>query len=111
MRFKAPTPLFVLPLVSVVALVLALAMGADSLSASTRGRRFTGTKDCSNFPSGHYCTLGNFSDPKLASLLNGTNLYYEQADFFPLADGSALLDSNVAIDAGPGNKARGRCTF
>ena len=111
MRFKTLTPINLLPLVFLVALALALSMGADSLSASTRGRRFTGTKDCTNFLSGHYCTLGNFSDPKLASLLDGKNLYYEQADFFALADGSALLDSNVAIDAGSGNKARGRCTF
>jgi hypothetical protein len=111
MKFKAPTPIFVLPLVPVVALVLALAMGDASVSASSRGRRFTGTKDCANFQSGHYCTLGNFSDPRLASLLDGTNLYYEQAEFFSLSDGNLLLDSNVAIDAGAGNKARGRCTF
>jgi len=112
MKFKAPTPIFVLPLVSVVALALALSMGADSVSASSgRARRFTGTKDCTNFASGHYCTLGSFSDPKLASLLNGKNLYYEQAALFSLADGNLLLDSNVTIDAGSGNKARGRCTF
>ena len=111
MKFKTVTPIFVLPLVP-VALAVALTMGAESVSASSgRGRPFTGTKDCTNFLSGQYCTLGNFSDPRLASLLDGKNLYYEQPAFFSLADGSPLLDSNVAIDAGSGNKARGRCTF
>ena len=111
MKFKALTPIFVILLVPVIALAVALTMGAESVSASGRARRFTGTKDCANFPSGHYCTLDNFSDRRLASLLDGKNLYYEQPAVFPLADGSVLLDSNVAIDAGSGNKARGRCTF
>jgi len=112
MRFKTLTPINLLPLVPVVAVALAVSMGAASVSASSeRARRFTGTKDCTNFASGHFCTLGNISDPKLASLLDGKNLYYEQPAVFPLADGSVLLDSNVALDAGSGNKARGRCTF
>jgi len=110
MRLKTLTPMNVLPLVSVVALALALSMGVASVSAaSARGGRFTGTKDCTT--GSNYCTFLNISDPKLARLLDGTNLYYRQPGFFALADGNFLLDSNVALDAGPGNKARGRCTF
>ena len=110
MTFKTLTPTFVLPLVPVVALALALSTGAASVSASSeRAGRFTGTKDCTN--PGNFCTFLNISDPRLARLLDGKNLYYEQPGFFPLADGSPLLDSNVALDAGPGNKARGRCTL
>jgi hypothetical protein len=104
--------MYVLPLVPVVALALALSIGAASVSASSaRAGRFTGTKDCTNYGAGNFCTLVDISDPKLARLLDGKNLYYEQPGFFLLADGSPLLDSNVALDAGPGNKARGRCTL
>ena len=112
MTFKTLTSIFVLPIVPVAALTLALITGATSVSAAGRGGRFTATKDCTAFAVGaNFCTLNNFSDPKLARLLDGTNLYYEQLPPFALADGNLLLDSNVAIDAGPGNKARGRCTF
>ena len=110
MTSKTLTPMFLLRLVPVVALGLALTTGATSVSAAGRGGHFTATKDCTNLGAG-YCTLDNFSDPKLARLLDGTNLYYEQLPPFALADGNLLLDSNVAIDAGPGDKARGRCTF
>jgi hypothetical protein len=104
--------MFLLRLVPVVTLGLALTTGAASVSAAGRGGRFTATKDCTGFAVGaNFCTLVNISDPKLARLLEGTNLYYEQPGLFLLADGSPLLDSNVALDAGSGNKARGRCTF
>jgi hypothetical protein len=111
MTLKTLTPLFVLPIVPAVALALTLTTGATSVSAAGRAGRFTATKDCTPFAAGaNFCTLVNFSDPKLARLLDGKNLYYEQSAF-ALADGSMLLDSNVALDAGSGDKARGRCTF
>jgi len=109
MTSKTKTSILVLLLVPVVAMALAVSMGATSVSAAGRGGRFTGTKDCTAGPD--YCTLGDISDPKLAGLLDGANLYYRQPGFFALADGNFLLDSNVALDAGPGNKARGRCTL
>ena len=111
MTLKTVTPLFVLPIVPIVALALALTAGAASVSAAGRPGHFTGLKDCTNSRTTNFCTLLNISDPKLARLLDGTDLYYRQPGFFLLADGSPLLDSNVALDAGPGNKARGRCTL
>jgi len=112
MTLKTKTSILALPLVPVVALALVLSTGAASVSADGRAGHFTATKDCTGFAVGaNFCTLVNISDPKLARLLEGTNLYYEQPGFFLLADGSPLLDSNVALDAGSGDKARGRCTF
>jgi hypothetical protein len=90
----------------------ALNRGAASVLAfSERNRHFSGTKDCTTFTGapGSYCSI---SDSNLAKIPIGSNLYYDQPTPTPLSDGmSFLLDSNVALDAGNGNRAVGRCTL
>jgi hypothetical protein len=112
MQCKTRSLTLIVALVVAASCVMALNVGVTPVSASERLRPFTGTKDCTNFGvTGNFCTLSDISDPRLAKILNGRNLYYDQPNFFPLADGNPLLDSNVALDGGPGNKTRGRCTL
>jgi len=107
MKFKTLTPMFVLPLVPVVALALALSTGAASVSASSeRNRALHVTKECSEYAgaAGGFCTI---TSSNLARIKVGSRVYYDQPAGIP----AGLLDSNVVLDAGNGNRAVGRCTL
>ena len=107
MKFKTLTPIFVLPLVPVVALTLALSTGAASVSASSeRNRALHVTKECSEYSgaAGGFCTI---TSSNLARIKVGSRVYYDQPAGIP----AGLLDSNVVLDAGNGNRAVGRCTL
>jgi hypothetical protein len=106
MKFKTLTPIFVLPLASVVALTLALSTGAASVSAhSERNRPLHVTKECSQYhgAAGEFCTI---TSSNLARIKVGSRVYYDQPASIP----AGMLDSNVVLDAGNGNRAVGRCT-
>lgn len=107
MTFKTLTPFFVLPLVPVLALTLALSTGAASVSASSeQDRALHVTKECSEYSglAGGFCTI---TSSNLGRIKVGSRVYYDQPAGIP----AGLLDSNVVLDAGNGNRAVGRCTL
>ena len=88
------------------AIALALTAGAAPLSASRNPQRdFRATKACPDYrgQAGQHCTITSSS---LADLV-GAQVYYDQALGIP----AGMLDSNVLLDAGYGNRAVGRCTL
>jgi hypothetical protein len=90
-------------------LALAISLGAGVAAADdSEGRSgpFHATKDCTPFNglSGGHCTIASSN---LAQIPAGSNVYYDQAAVVP----TGLLDSNVVLDAGHGNRAVGRCTL
>jgi hypothetical protein len=95
------TPMLVASLVT-----LALLLGPASLSASERTRRLHVRKDCSQytFLAGSSCTV---SASNVAAIPVGSKVFYDQAAGNPVG----LLDSNIVLDAGNGNRAVGRCTL
>jgi hypothetical protein len=64
------------------------------------------TKECSadKGAAGDFCTI---TSSNLAAITVGSKVYYDQASGIP----KGLLDSNVVLDAGAGNRAVGRCTL
>ena len=109
MRFNFKTKGFALVLITgVAALGVSLSSGVPSVSASsaTTGK-IQATKDCrgtQNGAAGDYCTLTNSTLPEIR---NGSRITYNQAAGIP----AGMLDSNVVLDAGYGDRAFGRCTF
>jgi hypothetical protein len=71
-------------------------------------------KDCSDVVAtmgapGSYCTIASSS---LNQIPVGSKIFYDQG-YGALAPPSvdSLIDSNVILETGNGNRARGRCTF
>jgi hypothetical protein len=90
-----------------VALTLSLSAGAASVSASSaRNGQLHLAKECSEYTGlpGGFCT---FTSSNLAQIEVGSKVFYDQAPGIP----AGLLDSNVVLDAGNGNRAVGRCTL
>ena len=86
---------------------LALSTGVVPLSATPeKGRKIHITKECSEYNgnAGDWCTV---TVSNVGRLPVGTKILYSQAAGVP----AGLLDSNVVIDAGDGNRAVGRCTL
>lgn len=81
--------------------------GVTSVSASEgKGRKLLVTKECSQYDgkAGSFCTITSSS---LGQITVGSTVFYAQAAGIP----AGLLDSNVVLDAGEGNRAVGRCTL
>ena len=94
-------------LASFVVLALSLRWAATSVLASDgKSGSLHATKNCAEYTglSGDHCTIAS-SD--LAEIAVGSKIYYDQAAGIP----TGLLDSNVVLDAGSGNRAVGRCTL
>ena len=107
MTFKTLIHIFVVRFVPVVALALALSAGAAPVSASSeRTGPLHVTKECSEYTgaAGSFCTI---TSSNLATIEVGSRVYYDQPAGIP----EGLLDSNVVLDAGNGNRAVGRCTL
>src|SRR5438270_10165878 len=86
---------------------LALITGGAPVSASSeRSGELHVTKECSQYTglAGSFCT---FTKSNLAAIKVGSRVFYDQADGIP----TGMLDSNVVLDAGSGNRAVGRCTL
>jgi hypothetical protein len=111
MRHKAIPTLALVLIAGAAFLSLSLSMGVASVSASSaRNGQFHATKDCSTFnPSvaGTHCTIVGAN---LAEIPDGSPLYYviEPAASTAL---TGVIDSNVVLDAGNGDRAVGRCTL
>jgi len=110
MKFKTMTTTFALALVAgLVALtfVMSTAVAPVSVSAfSERNRDLRVTKECSQYTgkAGSFCTI---TSSNLAAIAVGSKVSYDQAAGTP----AGLLDSNVVLDAGNGDRAVGRCTL
>jgi hypothetical protein len=90
-----------------VALTLALSTGVTSVSASSeRDGDLRVTKECSEYTgaAGSFCTISSSNVPAIKV---GSKVIYDQAAGTP----NGLLDSNVVLDAGNGDRAVGRCTL
>jgi len=92
-----------------VALILTLSTGAASISASERNRKHRqlhATKNCAEYKglAGQFCTITSSSLPQIKV---GSKVLYDQAAGIP----TGMLDSNIVLDAGDGNRAVGRCTL
>ena len=106
MKSRFTTTRFALALLAAAALTVSLTTGTGSLSAASEQKGDIHIlKECSqyNFLPGGFCTLAS-SD--FALIPPGTKIYYDQAPGVP----EGLLDSNIVLDAGAGNRAIGRCT-
>jgi len=82
-------------------------VGVASVSADdARNGQLHIQKDCTGYKgnAGEHCTvtLSNF-----AKIPAGSHIFYDQAAGVP----AGLLDSNIVLDAGGGNRAVGRCTL
>ncbi len=89
------------------ALTPALSIGEASVSASSEpARKLHLTKWCYEYNgnAGDWCTV-HFSSLRRIPVL--ATIFYSQAAGVP----AGLLDSNVVLDAGGGNRAVGRCTL
>jgi len=110
MKFKTMTTIFafaLLPVAGVGVLTLALGTGVVSVAASSgRTRQLHVKKECSQYTgaAGSFCTI---TSSNVLGITVGTRVFYDQAAGIP----TALLDSNVVLDAGNGNRAVGRCTL
>jgi len=96
-----------------VAVLFATGGGAKSLQAAPKGDRYEDhgsrlhvTKECSKYDgtAGSFCTISSSNVPQIAV---GSVVIYDQAAGIP----AGMLDSNVVLDAGGGNRAIGRCTL
>lgn len=109
MKVKILTPMFVLPLVPVVALTLALSTGAAPVSASSeRTRPLHVTKECLGQAVGpwEFCTIKSSNLGRIRPDLS--RVYYVDPPNLEL--GMGFQDSAVVLDAGDGNRAFGRCS-
>jgi hypothetical protein len=89
----------------VIATALCLAALVPSVSASSpRSGDFQLTKDCSQFTGavGDFCTV---TSANVKAIPIGAKIFYAQALVYP------LLDSDVVLVAGPGNRAAGHCAL
>jgi hypothetical protein len=87
-------------------IALTLSLGATSASASERTRHLHVRKDCTAYTglAGSSCTITRSNIPAIPA---GSKVFYDQAANNP----EGLLDSNIVLDAGNGNRAVGRCTL
>jgi hypothetical protein len=108
MKFKVMTPIFALVLVAgFVALILSQSTGAASVSASSAKKgHLHVTKECSAYTgaAGEFCTI---TSSNLAAIEVGSKVFYDLAAGIP----AGVLDSDVVLDAGTGNRAVGHCTL
>ena len=98
---------FVTSIALLTLVLIAGFIGVASVSADdARNGQLHIRKDCTGFlgEAGGHCTvtLSNF-----AKIPTGSHIFYDQAVGVP----AGMLDSNIVLDAGGGNRAVGRCTL
>lgn len=107
LRVKFPTAGFALVLLAAAALTLSMTSGAASVWAfSERSGNLHVIKECSQYTgaAGSFCTI---TASNVEPIKVGSKVYYDQSAGTP----AGLLDSNVVLDAGAGNRAFGRCSL
>jgi len=106
MSTRKITRIIAIAVVANVAALTSASFGAASVSASARRGELHVMKECSQYngTAGSFCTI---TSSNLTEILIGSRVYYDQAAGIP----TGLLDSNVVLDAGNGDRAVGRCTL
>ena len=96
MKFKA----------TIATCALALTAAVSVSASSERKGDLNVTKECSAYTGlpGAFCTI---TSSDLAAIPVGSKVFYGQASGIP----AGLLDSDVVLDAGAGNRAVGHCTL
>jgi hypothetical protein len=105
MTFKTTTTIVALALMPVAGLVAVT--GVASVSASSeQNNDLHVTKACPEYTgaAGDFCTI---TSSNYARIKVGSRVYYTQPAGIP----AGLVDSNMVLDAGNGNRAVGRCTL
>jgi hypothetical protein len=100
------TASFALALFAGAALTFSITSGAAPVWAfSEQSRNLHVTKECSQYTGapGSFCTI---TASNVGPIKVNSKIYYDQAAGIP----AGLLDSNVVLDAGAGNRAFGRCS-
>jgi len=106
LRVKLTTS-FALVLFAGAALIFSMTSGAVPMWAfSDQGGNLHVTKECSQYTgaAGSFCTI---TASNVGPIKVNSKVYYDQAAGTP----AGLLDSNVVLDAGGGNRAFGRCSL
>ena len=95
-----------LTLVLLAAFVAMTLRAVPTAASSGRHGQLHVTKDCSGYTgaAGSFCTITASNLPEIPV---GSLVFY----FSPLIASTGLLDSNIVLDAGEGNRAIGRCTL
>jgi hypothetical protein len=104
---KRMTTSLALVLFAGAAFTFSMTSGAAPVWASSeRSGNLHVTKECSQYTgaSGSFCTI---TASNLGPIKVGSKVYYDQAAGTP----AGLLDSNVVLDGGSGNRAFGRCSL
>jgi len=103
MQAKRVLMLALVPPVAVALLSAGLATATESFARRGLVRI---TKECEEYTgaAGAFCTI---TSSNIAAIPVGSKVLYSQAAGIP----ANLLDSNVVLDAGNGNRAVGRCTL
>jgi hypothetical protein len=103
MKAKRVLMLVLVPPVAIALLSVGVASATESF-----GRRglVRITKECTQYTgaAGAFCTI---TSSNIAAIPVGSRVLYSQAAGVP----ANMLDSNVVLDAGNGNRAVGRCTL
>ena len=94
------------PLLLVGLVTATLLLSAASVSASEGTKRLHIREDCSQY-TGQAGSSSTVSASNIADIPVGSKVFYDQAADNP----AGLLDSNIVLDAGNGNRAVGRCTL
>jgi hypothetical protein len=105
MKLKAMTTIVAFALMPIAGFVVL--PGAAPVSASSEhDNELHVTKACPKYTggAGEFCTI---TSSNFARIKVGSTVYYDQAANNP----PGLLDSNIVLDAGNGNRAVGRCTL
>lgn len=103
MKFKMMITIFA----PVLVLILLLSRATHSASAASgKNGNLHVTKVCPDYKgaAGQFCTITSSNIPEIKV---GSKVFYDQAANIP----TGMLDSNVILDAGSGNRAVGRCTL
>ena len=89
---------------SFLVLTLSLAAASDSVRSERKGwlHLIKDTSEYSGLPGG----FATIAASNLDQIPVGSKIFYDQAPDIP----AGLLDSNIVLDAGNGNRAFGRCT-
>jgi len=104
---KLMTASFALVLFAGAALTFSMTSGAAPVLAfSEQSGNLHAVKECSQYTyaAGSFCTI---TDSNVGPIKVNSKVYYDQAAGTP----AGLLDSNVVLDAGAGNRAFGRCSI
>ena len=104
MKFKVMTVRFATVL-ALLAIILLSARPETVSARSAQNGRLHATKECGQYngTAGSFCTI---KSSNLAEIKIDSKVVYDQAAGIP----TGMLDSNVVLDAGAGNRAVGRCT-